>query len=103
MVINKEQTFGEVKKRFEQEHPISEADVKKNETIMNRIKARVERKKYNAMVGHPDDGFNSEVRQGVKQYQESLAFGSSFITLMFLGFILGFYIGKYAFGLSEIH
>jgi len=41
--------------------------------------------------------FGVESRRGeIKDYSESLAFATSFITLMFLGFVLGYFIGKVA-------
>ena len=36
-------------------------------------------------------------RGEVKEYSETMAFATSFVTLMFLGFVMGFYIGKYLF------
>jgi hydrogenase/urease accessory protein HupE len=38
----------------------------------------------------------------MQQYHTSLAFGTSFITLMFLGFALGYYLGKYFLVLPDI-
>ena len=55
------------------------------------------------MIGLPDDGPESEARKGVQQFHTSVAFGTSFITLMFLGFALGFYLGKYIFQLKDVH
>lgn len=37
----------------------------------------------------------------IKDYSETMAFGTSFITLMFLGFVLGYFIGKLVFRLEE--
>ena len=101
---DKTETFGEIKKRYEKEHPQTKEDIIKHEKNMNQIRARVERKKYNKMVGITDeDDITGQAGKGMRQYHESLAFGTSFITLMFLGFVLGYYIGKYAFALKEIH
>ena len=100
---NNSESFGDLKKRFEKEHPQSIKEIKQHEKELNQIKAKVERRKYNKMVGNIDDGFGGEARKGMQQFHTSLAFGTSFITLMFLGFILGFYIGKYAFGFPDAY
>jgi len=54
------------------------------------------------MVGIPDDD-EGETRKDMQQFQQSMAFGSSFITLMFLGFAMGYYLGKYFFQLNDVH
>eukprot|EP00343_Euplotes_focardii_P011421 CAMPEP_0205830898 /NCGR_PEP_ID=MMETSP0206-20130828/42446_1 /ASSEMBLY_ACC=CAM_ASM_000279 /TAXON_ID=36767 /ORGANISM="Euplotes focardii, Strain TN1" /LENGTH=98 /DNA_ID=CAMNT_0053134983 /DNA_START=80 /DNA_END=373 /DNA_ORIENTATION=- len=53
------------------------------------------------MVGMSEYG-EGETRQDMQQYHESLAFGTSFISLMFLGFAMGYYLGKYFFQLPDI-
>ena len=47
------------------------------------------------MVGRtkPD----SLARGEVKEYSETMAFATSFVTLMFLGFVMGYYVGQYLF------
>ena len=53
------------------------------------------------MVGVSEYG-EGETRGDMQQYHQSLAFGSSFITLMFLGFAMGYYLGKYFFQLPDL-
>ena len=91
-----------MKSRFEKEHPQSKTEIKQHQELMSRIRGRVERKKYNKMLGKGEGWDDSEASKGVQQYHTSLAFGTSFITLMFLGFALGFYLGKFFFLLEEI-
>mmetsp|Transcript_33342 Transcript_33342/g.38275 ORF Transcript_33342/g.38275 Transcript_33342/m.38275 type:complete len:100 (+) Transcript_33342:348-647(+) len=55
------------------------------------------------MIGLPEDGIQGDTRKDMQAFHTSIAFGTSYITLMFLGFILGFYIGKYAFGLKDLY
>lgn len=94
--------FGDVKKKFEKEHPQSEFEKQEHDKMLNKIRNRVERKKYNKMVGQPDEDEYGQAGKGMQQFQESIAFGSSFITLMFLGFVLGYYLGKYIFELPDL-
>ena len=99
---DKQESFKELKSRFEKEHPQSKTEIKQHQELMSRIRGRVERKKYNKMLGKGEGWDDSEASKGVQQYHTSLAFGTSFITLMFLGFALGFYLGKFFFLLEEI-
>jgi F0F1-type ATP synthase assembly protein I len=94
--------LGEIKKRFLKDNPETEESVIEHQKVMTKIRNRVDRRRYNKMIGQPEDD-EGDGRKGMQQYHASFAFGSSFITLMFLGFVLGYYIGKYAFGLPDIH
>lgn len=73
-------------------------DEKQHEREMNMIRNRVERKKYNKLTRGDED-----TKQGaqVKEFSDSLAFGWSFISLMFLGFVTGYYLGKYVMMLED--
>lgn len=68
---------------------------------MEEIRNRVERWKYDDMVSKnekkPQGLFGHGKPGEIKDYSETMAFGTSFITLMFLGFILGYFIGKLVF------
>lgn len=70
---------------------------------IEEIRNKVEHRKYYDMIKEdmPKTGLFGAWKGEIKDYSESMAFGTSFITLMFLGFVLGYYIGKFAFGLEE--
>ncbi|CAI2379645.1 unnamed protein product [Moneuplotes crassus] len=93
--------FKELKEKFEKKYPLTEDEIKKHEKLMFNVRNRVERRKYNKMVGDNEYG-EGHVRGEMQNYHQSLAFGSSFITLMFLGFAMGYYVGKYFFQLPDI-
>lgn len=73
---------------------------------LEEIRNKVERWNYDKMVEKSQPKvkglFGVESAWGeIKDYTESLGFATSFITLTFLGFILGYFIGKVALQLEE--
>jgi membrane protein DedA with SNARE-associated domain len=48
--------------------------------------------------GGADEDYESKQKQ---EFRFTIAFGYGFITLMFLAFLTGYFLGKHIFGLSE--
>ena len=49
-------------------------------------------------MGGPDDDYEAKQKQ---EFRFTIAFGFGFITLMFLAFVCGYFLGKMIFGFSE--
>lgn len=70
---------------------------------MEAIKNRIETKKYQEMTKDlkfmdPDDDDDVKAKQ---EFRFTLAFGFGFISLMFLAFVCGYFLGKKILGMSE--
>lgn len=74
-----------------------------NEVAFGEIRNRLERKQYQAMTkdlkyNDPEDDADMKAKQ---EFRFTLAFGFGFITLMFLAFVCGYFLGKKIFNLTE--
>ena len=69
---------------------------KKNAETVKRCKEKIERKKYNELTGKIA-GFQNkldlEERHAKQETHFTMTFGFGFITMMFLGFVSGYFLG----------
>ena len=73
---------------------------KKNAITVKRCKEKVDRKKYHELTGNIA-GFQNqsdlEQRHAKQEYQFTMTFGFGMISLMFLGFVSGYFLGRLVF------
>lgn len=99
----KKKSLKEMEKDFGEEVDRKQARLESNKVALDEIKNRIERKKYQEMTkdlkfNDPEDDTELKEKQ---QFRFTLAFGFGFISLMFLAFVCGYFLGKKILNLSE--
>ena len=78
---------------------------KENAEVIKKCKEKAERRKYHELTGKIAGFDNQEMmekRHNKQETQFTLTFGFGFITLMFLGFVSGYFLGRRIFGLDPL-
>ncbi|TNV83010.1 hypothetical protein FGO68_gene15614 [Halteria grandinella] len=96
-------TLEECEKVFGEDPGQKKQREESNAVMLDEIRGRVERKKYQEMTKNlspldPSDDHDFKAKQ---EFRFTIAFGFGFITLMFLSFVCGYFMGKKVLGLSE--
>lgn len=78
--------------------------VEKNKVTLDKIRGRVDRRKYDKLTDQVE-GFSNRLQYSrikeKEEYRFVLAFGLGFITLTFMGFLSGYCFGKFILERSE--
>ncbi|CDW88185.1 UNKNOWN [Stylonychia lemnae] len=96
-------TLKDCEKKFAEDPDVKQAREQSNEVMLEQIKLRIEKKQYREMTKglRGGDAQEQELENQEKQeFRFTLAFGFGFISLMFLSFICGYFLGLHIFGLS---
>eukprot|EP00347_Sterkiella_histriomuscorum_P005285 403357183 len=97
-------TLKDCEKLYSEDPDVKKAREESHQIVLEEIKNRVEKKKYREMTKSLRGGDQAEQEYDIHQKQEArftLAFGFGFITLMFLSFVCGYFLGTHIFQLSQ--
>jgi hypothetical protein len=97
-------TLDEINARNKESAEKKERRMKENAANLEKIKNSLARKEYDKLVGSIE-GFDNKAKLMKKEemadFRFMMAFGFGFITVMFLGFLTGFCLGKFLLGWND--